>query len=275
VSGAVRFAAVHWPGDAEELGFTSVARGKRVRNGIVLRSEGSWLALALREPSAGDPSRDLLGAPGLWRGLLERPPRAEPRWTRVFDLPPLISSEAAEGDLAEHPCMGLVRWGEATMDGSAPSGWVPPQRAEVEDWIPPARRRVRAGADVAQIDPVIEPERFALVIAVLARIPAELPPARVAWLEEICCDAQERWRLVRFGIDRATTSVRAEVDLTGAPTDRARPLAELALAALSCSAEWVLPALSLAANPALASQMLDEEPRWASSRLTKEERTDD
>ena len=77
--------------------------------------------------------------------------------------------------------------------------------------------------------------------------------------------------MVRFGIDEAAASVRAEVDLTGAPADRARPLAELALAALSCSAEWALPALSLVTNPTLASRILDEEPRWASSRLKKEE----
>jgi hypothetical protein len=155
------------------------------------------------------------------------------------------------------------------MDGSAPSGWTPPQRAEVEDWIPAARRRVRAGADVAQVDVVVEPTRFALVISALVRIPAEIPPARVAWLEEICCDAQERWRMVRFGIDEAAASVRAEVDLTGAPTDRARPVAELALAALTCAAEWALPSLSLATDPALVSQILDEESRWASSHLNQ------
>jgi hypothetical protein len=161
------------------------------------------------------------------------------------------------------------------MDGSPPSSWEPPERAEVEDWTPPARRTVRAGAEVAQVDLVVEPARFALVIPTLARIPAAISPARLAWLEEICCDAQERWRMVRFGIDEAAASVRAEVDLTGAPTDRARSLAELALAALTCSAEWALPALSLATDPALASQILDEEPRWASSRLNKEEGSND
>jgi hypothetical protein len=155
------------------------------------------------------------------------------------------------------------------MDGSPPSGWAPPQRAEVEDWTPPARRTLRAGADVAQIDLVVEPARFALVISALVRIPAEISPARAAWLEEICCDAQERWRMVRFGIDEAAASVRAEVDLTGAPTDRARPLVELGLAALTCSAAWALPSFSMVTNPAVRSQLLDHKPRWDSSHLTR------
>jgi hypothetical protein len=263
MSSLVRFTPLDWSAVAEELAFTSAARGKWVRNGSLLRSEGSWLALVLLAPSAEDPSGQLLGAPGLWRGLRERPVRAASRWNLVFDLPPLVSPEVADKSYAEHPCAALVRWAEATMDGSPPSGWEPPLREEVEDWIPPARRSVRSGAEVAPIDLVVGPGRFALVISALVRIPAELAPARAAWLQEICRDAQERWRMVRFGIDEAAASVRAEVDLTGAPTDRARPLAELGLAALTCSAEWALPALSLAAKPALASRILDEAPRWA------------
>ena len=40
--------------------------------------------------------------------------------------------------------------------------------------------------------------------------------------------------MVRFGVDQAAASVRAEVDLTGAPSERARPLVELGVAALAC-----------------------------------------
>jgi hypothetical protein len=268
VSGAVRLAAVHWPADAEKLGFSSNGRGKRARNGSVLRSEGNWLALAVREPYSRNPPLDLMGCPGLWRGLREQPELATTRWTRVFELPPVVTPEALVGACAEHPCAALVRWAEATRDGSVPSSWAPPTREDVEDWTPPARRSVRAGGHVAQIEVLVEPARFALVIPALARIPAELVPARAAWLAEICRDTQERWRMVRFGIDEAASSVRAEVDLTGAPSDRAQPLAELALAALTCAAEWALPALSLVTDPSLASRMIDEEPGWAPSRPT-------
>jgi hypothetical protein len=273
VSGAVRFARVLWPADAEELGFARGPRGERIRNGSALRSEGDWLALALREPFAGDPLRDLLGTPGLWRALRERPFRDEPRWTRVFDLPPLAPPEAKGETHREHPCAALLDWAEATADGSTPRGWTPPHRAEVEDWIEPARRSVRAGAHVAQVDLVVDATRFGLAISALVRISAELPPARAAWLDELCHDTQERWRMVRFGVDEEAASVRAEVDLTGAPLDRARPLVELALAALKCSAEWALPSFSLVTDPGVASEALDRDPRWAPARLTRKGET--
>jgi hypothetical protein len=269
VSGAVRFARVPWPRVAAELGFAPGPRGERIRNGSALRNEGDWLALALREPFAGDPLRDLLGTPGLWRALRERPFRDEPSWARVFDLPPLAPPEAEDEAHPEHPYAALLDWAEATADGSTPHGWTPPHRAEVEDWIEPARRSVRAGAHVAQVDLVVDPTRFGLVISALVRIPAELPPARVAWLDELCHDTQERWRMVRFGVDEAAASVRAEIDLTGAPLDRARPLVALALAALTCSAEWALPSFSLVTDPGVPSQALDQNPRRAPSRLTR------
>lgn len=269
MSGALRFARVLLPAAAEKLGFAPGPRGEWVRNGSALRSEGDWLALVMREPFAGDPLRDLLGTPGLWRALPERPQGGEPRWTRVFDLPPLGPSGVEEEDHSEHPCAALLDWAEATADGSTPRGWTPPQRAEAESWIEPARRSVRAGAYVAQVDLVVDPPRFGLVISALVRIPAELPAARAAWLEELCRDAQERWRMVRFGVDEAAASVRAEVDLTGAPLDRVRSLVDLALAALACSAEWALPSFSLVTDPGVASRVLDHNPRRVSTRLTK------
>ena len=271
MSGAVRFTPVLWPAVADEFGFAANARGEWVRNGSALRHEGGWLALAQREPLPGDPLRDLLGTPGLWRGRRGQSPRNKLGWVRVFDLPPLLPREVEDEDgaNAEHPSSALLDWAEATADGSPPRGWTPPQREEVESWIEPTRRSVRAGAHVAQIDLVVDPTRFGLVISALARIPAELPPTRVAWLDELCHDAQERWRMVRFGIDEATASIRAEVDLTGAPPGLARPLVELALAALTCSAAWALPSFSVVTDLGVKSQALDRKPRWAASRLTR------
>jgi hypothetical protein len=247
VSGAVRFAKLVWPADAERLGFSSNQRGERVRNGSALRAEGSWLELRAR--AAARHRSDLLGTPGLWRELRERSLPRPPAWVRVFDLPPLLSPEAWQQEGEEHPCAALLEWAEATADGSAPRGWTPPARNEVEAWIGPARRSVRAGAHVAQLGVVID-------------------PMRSVWLEELCQDVQERWRMVRFGVDRAAAVVRGEVDLTGAPAERARPLVELGLAVLSCSAQWALPSLSLVANPALRSRALDHQPRWVSARLS-------
>jgi hypothetical protein len=266
----VRFAPVLWPLDAERLGFAADESGERIRNGSALRSEGSWLALELRQPYAAPTPPNLLGTPGLWRPLRKRQLPHQPTWVPVFDLPPLLSPEAQHPDETQHPCAALLDWAEATVDGSPPSDWAPPARAEVEEWIEPRRRSVRAGAYVAQVDLVVDPMRFALEISPLVRIPAELPDARAAWLEELCQDVQQRWRMVRFGVDEAAASVRAEIDLTGAPSERARPLVELGLSALTCSAAWALPSFSTVANPAVRSQLLDHKPRWDSSRLTTE-----
>jgi hypothetical protein len=269
VSGAVRFVPVHCDSDAEGLGFTRSSRGDWVRNGCSLRSAGSWLALVLREPGSEVLAHHGLGGPGLWRVLREPGQRSTPRFEVEFDLPPLALLEAPDGAGAEHPCAALVRWAEATQEGSTPVGWEPPPRVDVEEWADPARRTVRTGSHVAQIDLLVEPGRLALAIPALVRIPAELPPARAAWLEEICWDVHERWRMVRFGIDEAAGSVRAEVDLSGAPADRTRPLVELGLEALDCSAAWALPGLSLVTDPVLSSEALEREPRWASPRLSK------
>ena len=268
MSGTVRFAPVVWPADAEKLGFYADAHGERVRNGSALRAEGGWLALELRKPYAAPHPHAQMGTPGLWRGLRRGAFADRTEWAHVFDLPPLLSPEAQQLEDSEHPCAALVEWAEATVVGSSPTGWTPPPRADVEDWIEPARRSVRAGAQVAELSLVVDPLRFALEISPLVRLPADLPQARTAWLEELCHHAQECWRMVRFGVDEAAASVRAEVDLTGAPSERARPLVELGLAALTCSAAWALPSFSLVANPAVQSQLLDHKPRWVSPRLT-------
>jgi len=186
-----------------------------------------------------------------------------------WELPPVLTVLPEDEGRPEHPCAALLDWAEATADGSTPRGWTPPQQAEVEKWIEPARRSVRAGGHVAQVDLVVDPPRFGLAISALVRIPSELPPARAAWLDELCHDTQQRWRMVRFSVDEAAASVRAEVDLTGAPLDRARPMVELALAVLTCSAEWALPSFSLVTDPSVSSQMLDHKPRRALSRLTE------
>jgi hypothetical protein len=259
----LRFAPVFWPGVAADLGFASVRRGERVRNGVALRREGGWLALAERKPFAGDPLRDVLGSPGLWRGL-----RNGRGWTRVFDVPPVAGAEGEGGTEGEHPFAALLDWAAATAGGTLPHGAEPPPREEVESWVAPARRSVRAGSHAAQVEVVADPPRLALVIPALARIPADLPPARAAWLGELCHDAQARWHMVRFGVVDDAACVRAEVDLSGAPADRLRPLFELALGALTWSAAWMLPALALVTDPGVESQALDRQPRWAAPRLT-------
>jgi hypothetical protein len=244
---------VEWPGIAAELGFRPSACGAHVRNGSRLDHDGAWLALSLREPFGGDPLREFLGAPGLWRGL-----REESRVARVFDLPPLVRLDDEFSDVG-CAVAALVSWAEATVGGARPeaNGLCP---EEVEGWIAPARRRVRAGSQAAQVEVATGPGHLALAIPVLVRIPPQLPAERSAWLAELIHDAQARWRMVRFGIDEAAACVRAEVDLSGAPADLARPLVELGLAALTCCATWLLPSLALAADPSVCSRALSLPP---------------
>jgi hypothetical protein len=270
VSGVVQLAPVLWSADAVRLGFEANSRGEWVRNGSVLRCEGSWLTLERRRPSAAGGCCGLLGTAGLWRTIRRGELSRQPSLAPVFDLPPLLSRETEPSDRDEHTCAALLEWAEATAEGSAPSGWTPPRRDEVEEWIEPGRRYARSGAWVAEVRLVVDPTRFALEISPLVRIPPELPQARAAWLEVLCQDVQQRWRMVRFGVDRAAGSVRAEVDLTGAPSDRVHPLIELGLAALTCSAAWALPSFVLASDPTFRSRMLDSQPRWVSPRLTEQ-----
>ena len=72
---------------AAGLGFVRRARDRWVRNGFELEQAGAWLALRRRRRFDGDPLRDVLGSPGLWRAL---PSRRDPdRWDWVFELPAL------------------------------------------------------------------------------------------------------------------------------------------------------------------------------------------
>jgi hypothetical protein len=244
----------YWPGVAGELGFRGRGRAVRTRNGLELSPNGGWLALRARDEFAGDPLRDLAGAPGLWRGVA-----TDAGARLVFDLPPLLPEAGAGQDDAPHPYAALVDWAEATRDGTPPA-CDPPSHEDLATWLPSELRNIRAGAHLAQIEVVAKPEKLALVIAPLVRIPADLSCARRAWLGELCHDAQRRWRMVRFCLDEAGHAVRAEVDLSAAPTDRIRSLFELAGTALASSATWALPGLALVSDPNIASCLLDRPP---------------
>lgn len=240
-----------------------------------VRWEGSWLVLThLAAPLVDAPESDF-GTPGLWRTL----PGAESANARVFEIPPAlraddepVSQEAdpvamSRGqDVAPVPGarphhLGLLLWAFATENGAVQSDGPPLAPEDITAWAPPAARRVSAGAHVSQVEIIAKPERLALVVPALVRIPAELPLGRLLWLNELCRDAMRQWRLVRFGIDPARQSVRAEVDLTGAPPAYTRALFGLALAALTSSSAWALPGLALAANPSVESRLLDRMPR--------------
>ncbi len=287
-------AGILWPQLAADLGFRADASVSRetssdasrasrrqpaYRNGSALSTDGSWLTLSERTPVAGDPLRELMGTPGLWRGLRD-PAGDESQFVRSFGLPPVAAlphidgGEDPEPDTADSKSSGsepawhaLLEWTERTRSGRAVPGWPFPSADEIEQWSNPARLRVRAGSHVVEGKQVCDAGRVALEFSALVQVPADLAPARIAWLRELCHDAQEKWHMVRFGFDAAGTAVGAEVDLTGAPASCVPPLLELAHSALLNAAGWALPTLVLAANPSIDSAILDRPPPRAAQAL--------
>jgi hypothetical protein len=234
--------------------------------GYALEQEGAWLVAKERTSTSGDPLRDFLGLPGLWRGLRVKGGSGagnSERVQRVFELAPAIRQVADPWGDPEHeadPDAGLLDWAAATARGRFSGEVRPPCTEDIEEWAPPRSRRIRAGSHVSQVEVIADASRVALVVPALVPVPSGLSQTREAWLAELCHDAQERWRLVRFGIDDSRQSVRAEVDLTGAPSELYRVLFELCLTALTASAAWALPGLSLVVDSSIRSRMLDRMP---------------
>lgn len=214
--------------------------------GFVLRSEGDWLAIVDPAPVRDDPLPCRPGGAGPWRVVPDGPGLA-----RVCDLPLLHGVQEA--------LPRLLEWAAATRDGEVPAGWTPPPREDLDGGSASARLRVRAGAHLARGELVCAPGRLALVFAELASVPADLAPARRAWLEALLLDAQRRWHLVRLGLD-ARARVRAEVDLSGVPAPWARPFVQLSLAALARAVEWVLPSVAFLVDPGAPSGALERPP---------------
>ena len=253
--------------------------GRRASRGLALSDleldeaeEQGWLVLKQRDIQRGDSLREAFGLPGLWRSV----PIGSGRFQRVFELPPSLSTPSsnssslpslaptrawARDDVDVDPdrdlAAELLDWASATAQGRLDGEPELPTSAEIDLWVPPERRRIRAGSQVAQVEVRREPGRVALQVPTLVRIPRDLPASRQDWLASLLRDLQSRWRLVRFGIDDEGARVRAEVDLTGAPTDGAPALFELALAALQTSASWALPGLAIVTDPSVESRMLD------------------
>lgn len=256
-----------------DSGYKPAARGRRARGRISVQEHDRWTVLTHHKPFVGDPLDDLLGAPGLWRAVPGAPPGGKPgrgAYSYIFEIPPGVAPFVGEvGSDEDHPLSGVLSWARATSGGCRPDGDGAPSRAEVESWIEPTRRHVRAGSQLAAIDLLADGTRLGLAVPSLVRLPAELSPARVSWVRELLLDAQARWHQVRFGIDGA--SVRAEVDLSGAPPEHVRPLFEIALAALTTAATWALPALAVLVDPRVGSRLLDQPPSRDTSRPNTKE----
>jgi hypothetical protein len=261
-----------WPAVADRLGFKQSRDGRFIRRNLELSPEGGWLVLKSRDPLAGDPLQTRLTTPGPWRGL-----RDDDRWVLGCDIPLLSddsqensqenSQESESPDDALASIDSLITWAEITEDGRLPIALQPPTGRELDEWVPAARRSLRAGSLVREIEVVGSPTRLTLCVPNLVRVHDDLSQPRRKWIHELCRDAQQRWRMVRFGIDERA-AVRAEVDLSGAPSDVCEALVELGLAALTTAAVWALPGLAAAADTHIESRLLDPTPGPHASKLT-------
>lgn len=224
------------------------------------RTRGWWTASLPADPAL---SHDL-GRPGPWRTL--RGPRGRERL--VLEVPEAaLARMEPDGGPVDGPQDAeavLRQWVRATAPGSPGAArepaWSAPGEDELHAWLPAPSRRVRVGPHARAMVVASEAGRLSVAVPDLARLAPELAPARHAWLAAACLRAQERWRLVRFGVVSDEARVAAEVDLTGVPAALAPRLVPIAAAALATATAWALPGLAAAADPHLTSTLLATPP---------------
>jgi len=248
-----------WHSALKELGFRRARNGSGFRhNGLVVKPRRRWLVATARGAKGEDPLCGRLGKPGLWKPVTEGT-----KVRREFHLPlSVLSVEAVPGDEDEEaadPLEACVRWISATALDDVPAGWECPARDEVESWIPDGGLTLRSGTLVRQGTLVCGPDRLALRIPLVREVHAGLSEARRAWLGELLLDAQNRWRMVRIGLegDPGREAVMAEVDLSGAPPVVLEALFRTGLDALRWVASWLVMSAGLVADARVGSRLCE------------------
>ena len=222
-----------WEVDLDALGFRRVNSDGTHRLGrtvFTVADEWGLLAVTPRRPPP-DPLRGQLGAPGLWRWIVDS--KGE-RPRKTFDVTaPILGGALADGLFRQ-----AVAWALVTMTGERTDGWSPPPKEELEESIPEHGLTVRAGPLVRQGVLLDGPDHLAIRFPIVSAPPAGLSGARKRWLQALLIDAQSRWRLIRIGTD-AEGAVHAEVDLTGAPHAALDHLLRVGLDALRWCVPWI------------------------------------
>jgi hypothetical protein len=252
-----------WEEALHQFGFRPGDAGFQVE-GFLFRSDGEWVTLesiAARQPVA---SCDPMDAPGLWK-----PAGAGCHPRRVFEsLTAVILAEETEFDELEPRLTprSWLQWALDTAAGEVPAAWAAPAPNQLEEWVSPAALSLQRGAFVRQGAWVVRPDRLALEFPIIFTIPNDLDAARAAWLESLLREANQRWRLVRFGVVQSSgrRSLAARIDFTGAP--RSQRLFSTSLTALKYGAAWLGESAELLADTgqpleALAAPPPHTEPR--------------
>jgi hypothetical protein len=246
-----------WEAVLFEFGFQSRG-GHYAHDDFTFRLDDQWLRvdrLLSRKAAREALSLDDLA---LWKGGLDG---QDDR--RVFESPAaLIEADEAESDDSEPQLTfrSWLGWALSTGRGQIPPGWAPPSPAQLGEWAPSEALNLRQGVFVRQGEWLVSPSRLALQFPIVFEVPADLPPSRAAWLQVLLAEANERWRLVRFGLQRAgaRTSLVARVDFTGAP--HSRRLFSTSLEALKYGTAWLIESAELLADTSLALQALAAPP---------------
>ena len=228
----------------EASGYRRARRGKGYRrNGLCVTFDQRWVTVGAKAEPEADVLEGQRGRPGLWKTVTrQRPKRAR----REFHLPLSMILDgdawADDGEEATDPLRACLDWAAATAGGDVPPGWNSPPREEVESWIPRRGLVIQSGPLLRQGSLIHAPNRLGLSFPIADELSEAISPARRQWLRRVLADAENRWRMVRIGMDagEGEPAVCAEVDLTGAPHFVLEGLLRVGLDALKWVVLWSL-----------------------------------
>jgi len=193
-----------------------------------------------------DPLQGQTGSPGLWKFNISSDLNNSEVKEQVFEIPiSLLSISGQEeqvfdgsGGDKKNLFEDVLKWAETTFRGNFPETWMAPPIKEIEEYLPSSELTVRNGEILRQGTLVCNENCLALIYPILPGIPENLPLIRKKWLDKLCIEAQNRWRLVRIGFSEkeGMDSVLAEIDLTGVPYE----LMEMFIKISNSALRWVL-----------------------------------
>jgi hypothetical protein len=252
-----------WEEALHQIGFRPSDAGFQL-DGFRFRFDGQWVTLESTAAHQCVASSEPMDAPGLWKIIGNG---CQPR--QLFEcLTSVIHAEETEFDETEPRLTprSWLKWALDTAAGKAPVAWTAPAPNQLEEWISPAALSLQRSAFVRQGAWVVRPDRLALEFPILFTVPNDLDAPRATWLEALLREANQRWRLVRFGVVQSSgrRSLAARIDFTGAP--RSQRLFSTSLTALKYGAAWVAESAELLADTrqpleALAAPPPNTEPR--------------
>jgi hypothetical protein len=222
-------------------------------NGFRFALEGNWgILVDTRSRAPEDCLRDAVDELGLWKWV-----RKGGQLRRVFEVG---WPGWCEGDEALRAVEVLLRWALGVASGAGERTAPQTSLLYPPNWTETVPLRIQRSTIVREGYWVNRLGRLSARIPVLLEIPSDVPAERRQWMEALLLDAQDRWRLVRFGIvqEKQHETAIASVDLTGGPsfTD----LISASVEALKAGVAWLAESAEMLADLRVASRMLAESP---------------